>query len=96
MQNGIILQNVTREELLADFRGIVTEILNTKLQPTVAPGYLTKGETAARLRLSLPTLQRLTASGTLKGYRIGRRVLFRTDEVEEALKSIGTLKYKRG
>lgn len=95
MDNSIILHNLTRDELFSEISKIVSQALDSKLKPEAPITYLTKKEAAARLRLSLPTLSRLTANGTLHGLRVGRRVLFIANEIDQALKSIETLKYKR-
>jgi excisionase family DNA binding protein len=95
MQNAVLLQNVTREELINDIRALVSEIIDQKLQPEPPKDLLNRKEVSVMLRISLPTLQRMTQSGTITGYRIGRRVLYRADEVEKALKSIDVIKYKR-
>ena len=95
MQTSIILENITREELFSELRDIVSQVLDERLKPQTPQIYLTKKEAAAKLRLSLPTLGRLTADGSLQGYRIGRRVLYRADEIDQALTQIDSLKYKR-
>jgi hypothetical protein len=48
------------------------------------------------LKISLPLLHEHTKNGILKAYRIGGRVLYRWDEVYEALEKVETLKYRRG
>lgn len=96
MQNSILLENITREELFTELREIVSQVLDKRLKPEPIQLNITKKEAAAKLRLSLPTLDRLTSNGTLRGYRVGRRVLYKADEIENALKEIQTLKYKRG
>jgi excisionase family DNA binding protein len=95
MQKSILLENISTEDLFTKIRDIVTEIIDQKLKPDSPKEYLTKNETAAMLRISLPTLNRLTHSGKIKSYRIQRRILYRTDEIELALNVIDTLKYKR-
>ncbi len=57
--------------------------------------YLTRKETAARLRVSLVTLTEWVNRSRLKAYKIGGRVLFRESEVEAALSQIIPLKHKR-
>ncbi|MCX6303285.1 MAG: helix-turn-helix domain-containing protein [Bacteroidia bacterium] len=95
MQNAVLLENVTREELIRDIRALVSEIIDQKLQPEPQKDFLTKKEVSAMLRISLPTLQRMTQSGSITGYRMGRRILYRAAEVDNALKTIETIKYKR-
>jgi len=46
---------------------------------------LSRKEVAELLRISLPTLNNYRNSGILKCHRIGNRVLFKKDEVMEAL-----------
>jgi len=95
MSNSILLENISTEELFQKIRELISEELAVRLKPEPPQSYITKKEAAAKLRLSLPTLDRLTSDGTLQGYRVGRRVLYKADEVEQALTKIHTLKYKR-
>ena len=96
MQNSILLENISPDELFSKIRELVSEELAKRLQPETPQVYNTKKETAAKLRITIPTLNKLTSDGTLNGYRIGKRILFKADEVNEALKVIHTIKYKRG
>jgi len=80
---------------MTKIRNVINEVLESKLKTEAPKKYLTKKETAALLRMSLPTIQRLTASGKIKGSRIGRRILYSADEIQEAMKRIETLKYNR-
>ena len=57
--------------------------------------YSTRKEVSESLKLSLVTLNRLTSDGTLKAYRIGGRVLYKKDEIRNALTAIPNLKYRR-
>lgn len=58
--------------------------------------YATRKEVAKALHISLPTLNELTKSGILIGYRIQGRVLYKWIEVDQALTRIESIKYKRG
>lgn len=95
MNTSIILQNVSEEELFAKFRAIISEEIEKRLQPEKPKLYLTKQEVADKLRLSLATVKRMTTDGSIKGYRVGRRLLFKSDEIEASLTKIQALKYKR-
>lgn len=55
----------------------------------------TRQTTAAKLKISLPTLDDYTRRGFIRGCRVGRRVLYRPEDVEAALKEINTVKYQR-
>lgn len=48
--------------------------------------YLTRGEVASFLKISLPTLHRYTKDGILKSYRIVGKVRYKLEDVENALK----------
>ncbi|MEI8046805.1 MAG: helix-turn-helix domain-containing protein [Bacteroidota bacterium] len=48
--------------------------------------YKSRKETAAFLKITLPTLNSHTKSGKLTAYFIGRRVLYRADQLELALR----------
>ena len=48
--------------------------------------YLSRMETAACLKISLDTLWAWTKDGKLKSYKIGRRVLYKIEEIDKALK----------
>lgn len=95
MQNSIILESITREELFAELRDIVNQALDKKLQPETPKDLLTKKEACTKLRISEPTLDRLSSQGVVQKFKIGGRVLFRADQIDQALKEIHTLKYKR-
>jgi excisionase family DNA binding protein len=58
--------------------------------------YLTRKQVAKKLHISLPTLNEYTKTGKLKGYRINGRVLYKKDEIDNALTSIEPLKYSGG
>ncbi len=64
-------------------------------QSTADENYLTRKETAGRLRVSLVTLTEWVNRSRIKAYKIGGRVLFRESEVESALSQIVPLKHKR-
>ena len=44
--------------------------------------YLTRKETAQKLNISLPTLWKLTKNGNINAYKIGKRVLYRLDDID--------------
>ena len=96
MNNSIILQNLTRQDLIDIFEGVLAEKLNELTPPAASETeFLTRKEVAALLRISIPTLHELIKTGKLKGYRIGGRVLFKKTEVEASLEKIESQKYKR-
>jgi hypothetical protein len=95
-KNSIILNEISEQEL----RSIISETVADELQKFSPPQkdqikYLTRSEVSQLLRISLPTLNDYTKTGIIKGYRINGRVLYKSDEVENSLKEIQTIKYKR-
>lgn len=59
------------------------------------PEYLTRKQTAERLHLSLGTLDKYVKNGLITSFKIGHRVLFKTDEVNTTLfQSIQKQKFK--
>jgi excisionase family DNA binding protein len=92
---SILLDNITREELFSEIETIVSQAIEKRLQPDKPQFYITKQEVADKLRLSLATVKRMTSAGSIKGYRVGRRILYKVDEIEQSLKEIKALKYKR-
>jgi len=89
---------------LKDFQEIIGAIVRDELkqlQPntsnqTANGEYITRRDICDRLKISLATLHCYTKDGTLKGYRIGGRVLYKLSEVEQSVKAIQTTKYKHG
>ena len=60
--------------------------------PAEPPNYLTRRETARRLRISLVTLNDWVNRGRIRAHKIGGRVLFRDSDVEAALHRIVPIK----
>ena len=92
---------ISFEELQNKFAQIVEDKItillkkNLKEEENTQQQYATREEVSKRLRISLPTLNTLTKQETIKSYRIGRRVLYKWDEVEDVLQQITSTKYKR-
>lgn len=54
--------------------------------------YLTRKQCAERLHITLPTLHAYINKGMLVAYKIGRRTLFKSSEVDAALNKKYTIK----
>jgi cell division ATPase FtsA len=88
--NNIILQETTQAELKSIIQASVAEALESlreELKTTSTSKKLTRQQVRDDFHISFPTILKLEKHGTLKGYRIGRRVLFDRLEVENALTS---------
>ncbi|MFM9987375.1 helix-turn-helix domain-containing protein [Flavobacterium sp.] len=57
---------------------------------------LTRKQTASFLCISLPTLHDWTKTGIIKAHRIGNRVLYKNDEINDSLSQINTSNAKGG
>jgi len=82
---NLILTSISKEDLSLMIRDAIrieiSEHLNNQPKK-VEVTYLTRKETAFRLRVSLPTLHLWSKEGTVKAYTIGGRVLYKTEEIE--------------
>lgn len=98
MNDTVILHSTS----LKDFREIIGSIVEEKLkqfspeppQTSANSEYLTRLEVCDLLKISLSTLHYYTKNGTVKGYRIGGRILYKTDEINNSVVEIQSLKYK--
>ncbi len=61
------------------------EVASKKTASFKEPKFISRKETAKLLHISLPTLHDLTKEGKLESYRIGTRVLYKPEEVMEAV-----------
>ena len=97
MKPLIILQGITVEDLVNQIETIIDRKVEenlSKLQKPQTFRYLTRAEVAGMLKISLPTLHDWRKLGLLKGYKIGNRVYFRSDELEASIEQ-KSLKFRR-
>jgi len=83
-----LIRNITVEELQKLIRSTINEELQLLLPKKGEPKYLTRKEVCAFLKISLPTLDRYAQIGVVKGFKIGTRILFKLEDIEEAMKSL--------
>ena len=94
MPKEIYLSGLTADQLSE----MIRESLRDELQqfrparPKSETKYLTRQETAHRLRISLVTLTDCVNRGKICAHKIGGRVLFRDSDVEAALNQIVPIK----
>lgn len=94
MAKEIYLNGMTADQLSE----MIRESLRDELQqlhpvhPKTDTKYLTRRETARRLRISLVTLTDWVNRGKICAHKIGGRVLFRGSDVEAALNRIIPIK----
>ena len=88
----------TEDRFRNEVKEIVSQAINEAIKEIdipAAPEYLTREEAAKLLKISLPTLSKLTKEGHIPGYKIGRHIRYKSQELDMALQEIATLKYKR-
>jgi excisionase family DNA binding protein len=95
MNPHFILSGITVE----DFLDRLEKIIQKAVKPQTSPlkntiKYLTAKEVAGMLRITLPTLHQWRKLGMIQGHKIGNRVLYMENEVEEAVSKV-SLKYTR-
>jgi len=88
--SDIILHNISITEL----KQAISEVIKVKLKEFMqinAPQernpeeYMTRHQACNHLKICLTTLHNRTKAGNLKSYRIGRRILYKKSEVNEAV-----------
>ena len=81
----------TPEALAAVVNAAVADAMNKRATAAAAapPEFLTPKEAAARYKVHATTLRRWADAGRLPKHQHGRKVLYRTDDIEAALTRIG-------
>ena len=93
----IFLNGINVEQLLEK----IGELLDARLNSLTLPKsenqteYLSRAEVAKLLKISLPTLHEWTKLHWLQSYKIGNRVLYKLQEVQEALEKVSINKHKK-
>jgi len=95
MENSILIRNITVEELQDLIRSIIKEELHRGSPKKGETRYITRNEAAELLKITLPTLNRYTQLGIVKGFRIGTRILYKLEDIEEDVKSIAIRRDQR-
>jgi len=87
MENFIILQGISLDAFLKQIDKTFERRINEKLEELMPKKfrYLTRREVSEYFRVSLVTINDWTNKGYLISYRIGKRIFFKSDEVEKAL-----------
>ena len=99
MEEQLFLSGLSVEKLSE----IIREIVRDELKKVQAPvwntmeddHYLSRKEVSQTLKISLVTLTNWINRGKIKAYKIGGRVLFRNNDVQESVTQMTPLKYKR-
>src|SRR5438874_1333287 len=98
MMNQILLNGINLNELLDKIGQLIDRKIGDIQQPAEKPQskFISRQEVAKLLKISLPTLNEWTKLGWLLSYKMGNRVLYKQEEVEQALCKVTAYKHKRG
>jgi excisionase family DNA binding protein len=94
----ILLNGINLNELLEKIGQLIDTKIGDIQQPTGKnrSNLISRKQVANLLQVSLPTLNQWTKSGLLNSYRIGKRVLYKREEVEQSLTQRNFIKFKKG
>lgn len=93
------IQQAVIMSFFAPFIDVIVDRVSEKVLSATAkkePKYYTRKETADLLHITLPTLARLTKDGLITSKRVGSRILYEADAIDEAVKKQVIFKYRRG
>ena len=94
--NKLILDDSTLDDLVSRLAVKFGEVIPEYIpKPDFPKTYLTRKETAKLLQISLVTLNAWSKNGIIQSYRIGGRIRYKLTEIDEALKEVKNLKYRR-
>jgi excisionase family DNA binding protein len=87
---GFLIEGISKSDLESLIEEKLREVLTEHLQsnykkPSANNTYLTRKEASRLLRISLVTLDKLTSTGRLKSYRVGKKVLFKRNEIDDVV-----------
>ena len=83
----------------APFIDVIVDRVSERVLSATAkrePRFYSRKETADLLHVTLPTLARLTKDGLIVAKRVGSRILYEADAIDEAVKKQVVFKYRRG
>ena len=95
-QNPLFTLSIEEAEIL--FKKWVSEVLVTDPQLPVKSEpdkFLTRQDVCEILRISLPTLSKYSKLKIIKAQKIGNRILYSSDSVQDACQELQSAKYTR-
>lgn len=79
-----------KTEISEDVFNKISCLLKTVQTPAPQTELITRKQTAQLLGVSLPTVNDWTKTGKIQGYRIGSRIRYKRNEIENSLSQIKT------
>ena len=94
--------NSTQQAIIMSFFAPFVDVIVDRVSERVLsitakkePKFKTRKETAKIVHATLPTLARITKDGLLSSKRVGSRILYEADAIDEAVKKQVVFKYRR-
>lgn len=85
------LADILAEKLLQKLKPAFSENQSAdNIREKTGPAYLSRLEVADLFKITLPTVNAWVRQGRLKAHRIGRRVLFKAEDLEKSLSPVKT------
>lgn len=91
----ICLDCYTPEEFFKELIPLLQPLLSRQPTETSQSNVLTRKQAAAKLNITLSTLNTWTKLGLINAYRKGRRVYYKPEELISSLRKINHQKYKQ-
>ncbi|WP_195553183.1 helix-turn-helix domain-containing protein [Bacteroides eggerthii] len=95
--------NSTQQAVIMSFFAPFIDVIVDRVTESVLiatakkePKFYTRKETADLLHVTLPTLAKITNNGLIASKRVGSRILYDADAIDEAVKKQVIFKYRRG
>lgn len=95
MADILQIASISTDEFTQLLRTVIREEVGTLKAEPPKTTYRTRKETAKLLKISLPTLDGYVYDGLIAGSRIGTRVLFSEEAIQQAVKEIPAQRYRR-
>lgn len=95
----ILLNGVSLQQLLEQIGQLMDSRLGSaapQQTKTDRSKFISRQEVSKLLMISLPTLNEYTKLGWLQSYKLGKRVLYKQEEVLACVDRVATHKYKKG
>ncbi|WP_019987544.1 helix-turn-helix domain-containing protein [Rudanella lutea] len=93
------LISISTDELISIIKGAIEAAVKQAISKSLpipinkTNGFLTRDQAAEKLHITLPTLHAWTKSGRLVAHRIGRRVLYNEDELDQSIRAFRNNEY---
>ena len=94
MDSILQIHNVTRKEFISIIENVIEDRFTTFLKKE-EPENMTVQETAKLLGVTELTIHNYIKKGLIPASKIGRRIVIKRIDIENALNEVKSLKYKR-